>query len=436
MPISGPAPTVPPTAPLTPAAAAAGQLGSAGTFGGQDMDTVARSGGRFSVGYWFGDDRVLGLEATYFFLASRSVGVGSGSATASDPVAVAGPPPVTTSAATPVPPAPSSDTDVDHDHHWHPSHDRDDHHRRWFDGDYHGRWHWFDHDHCRCWHDDDRGWGDDRHRGWRDHDYVGDPPPPPAPTTTVVSGGGTVANTSSNSTQAVQSSRMQGAELNGAWNIGQEAWYRVDLLGGFRFLELVEGLDIDQQGNSLVLASGPGAVAPGVASTSVTTAVSRLDQFGTENHFYGGQVGARVEFLHKGVFLSLLGKVALGCMHEEVEITGQTSTAATVATTFADGSTQTTANRTVGPGLLAQPSNSGCFSRDHFAVVPEATVRVGYEFSPRWRASLGYSFLFASEVVRPGDQIDVAQGAGHPAFAFHGTSFWAQGLDFGVEFRY
>jgi len=67
------------------------------------------------------------------------------------------------------------------------------------------------------------------------------------------------------------------------------------------------------------------------------------------------------------------------------------------------------------------------------------------------RLSVGYNFLCWSSVVRPGDQIDrvidVSQipnsglnatptGLLRPAPLVRATDFWAQGITFGVEFRY
>jgi len=246
-----------------------------------------------------------------------------------------------------------------------------------------------------------------------------------------------VTTGSSGSLQAIFSSRMQGAELNGAANLCSENWYRVDFLGGFRFLELVEGLGLNEDSTYTATAAGPGAVPAGVLSTTVNVDLNRQEQFTTVNHFYGGQVGARVELQRNSVFVNLTGKIALGCMHEEAEISGSGSTASTTTTILADGSTQSSSTpRTAAPGLFAQPSNLGSYSRDRFAIIPEATIRVGYQFTNQFRASLGYTFLYASEVARPGDQIDPVQGPGHPIFVFQGTSFWAQGIDCGLEFRY
>jgi hypothetical protein len=39
-------------------------------------------------------------------------------------------------------------------------------------------------------------------------------------------------------------------------------------------------------------------------------------------------------------------------------------------------------------------------------VVPEVGVKVGYQVTPHLRAQVGYDFLYWSDVVRPGSQID------------------------------
>jgi hypothetical protein len=61
---------------------------------------------------------------------------------------------------------------------------------------------------------------------------------------------------------------------------------------------------------------------------------------------------------------------------------------------------------------------------------------------------VGYNFLYWSNVIRPGNQVDrvinpnllpPANGLGgpnRPTFEFHGSDFWAQGVSFGLEFRY
>ena len=162
------------------------------------------------------------------------------------------------------------------------------------------------------------------------------------------------------------------------------------------------------------------------------------DHFATRNQFFGGQVGWRSEFDWRHWLLEVTTKVALGSTNERVNIDGLN-----IITPL--GSTPT---RSLG-GLLAQPTNIGNFSRDRFAVVPEVGLNLGYKFTDHIRAFVGYDFLYWSNVVRPGDQIDrtvnatqIAPrtgpfvGPARPEFNFKGTDYWAHGVNFGLEFRY
>ena len=219
-------------------------------------------------------------------------------------------------------------------------------------------------------------------------------------------------------------------------NLMEGDCYRVDLLGGFRWMQLKEGLDIFQNDSITVTASGLAGQPNDITSLALNMELTRYEQFSTQNNFYGGQVAARAEFTYQRFFVNVLGKLGLGDMHEQVTIVGETTTTGSQTVTTASGATQTTSLAGTAPGWLAQASNMGSYSRDRFAVVPEARVSVGYEVTKNLRLALGYTFLYASTVVRPGDQIDPVSGPGHPAFTFHGTDFWAQGLDAQVEVRY
>jgi len=160
------------------------------------------------------------------------------------------------------------------------------------------------------------------------------------------------------------------------------------------------------------------------------------DRFTTRNRFYGGQVGLDTELRRGRWFLDLKGKIALGSNNQVVNINGNTI--------ITDPRTGTTA---LTGGLLALSTNSGHFTREMFAVAPEGTINVGYQISENVRAYVGYNLLYISDVVRPANQIDRAVNTNflppatpslpvRPAFVFKGTDFWAQGLNFGLEFRY
>jgi hypothetical protein len=79
----------------------------------------------------------------------------------------------------------------------------------------------------------------------------------------------------------------------------------------------------------------------------------------------------------------------------------------------------------------------GRYTTDRFALAPIAQLKLGYQFTPCIRGQIGYSFLYLSSVVRPGNQIDnTYDGALHPLVPMASSSFWAQGLTFSVQFTF
>lgn len=224
-------------------------------------------------------------------------------------------------------------------------------------------------------------------------------------------------------------SSFQGAEATAVLAAHTEATRRVELLAGFRWLELAEQLHIAENE----------AVAAGVPVTAGNRIVA-ADEFAARNRFFGGQLGARAEYHWGCVALNLLGKLGLGSNVELVEITGGTQ-----VTPFVGRPQSSTG------GLLALPTNIGRRERSQFTVVPELGAEVGYRVTNNVRLFVGYSFIYWSDVVRPADQVDrginptqvpggaVAPnlvGPARPAFAYRDTDFWAQGLNFGLLLRY
>jgi len=273
-------------------------------------------------------------------------------------------------------------------------------------------------------------------------------------TTTGISGGVAI----------VSSSQLQGAEANGIWSALRGPEYSLDLLAGFRYVQLDDSLSlastvIQTQTQTTVSLGIPGVPASTLLN-NFTSQVNRADRFEAHNNFYGGQVGARGEYRFGSLFFRAAGKVALGTMTERVDISGATvsSTTTTITPqtfplagfpigTAAGPPVTTQTNQHSFGGLFAQPSNSGG-TRNTFAVVPEANLKVGFDFTERLRGTVGYSFLYMSEVVRADEQIDRAINPGllasppvvgtplRPTFQFQKTDYWAQGLDFGLEFRF
>jgi hypothetical protein len=226
------------------------------------------------------------------------------------------------------------------------------------------------------------------------------------------------------------STRMQGAELNELVNAWCGSGYRIDLLCGFRFLQLNEGLDIAENVNLL----------PNVAVLGGTN-FSILDQFDATTRFLGGQVGMKSELRRGRFFADFAGKVAAGWVNEIVDIQGSTVISAPGFTPTASPA-----------GLLALPTNSGHHTRTRFAVLPEGKLDFGIQVCDCMRIYVGYDILYLSNAVRPGSQIDRVLnptqiplntlgagsliGAPRPAFDFHETDFWAQGIHAGVSFHF
>jgi hypothetical protein len=220
--------------------------------------------------------------------------------------------------------------------------------------------------------------------------------------------------------------------------------YRLDLLGGFRYLRLNEGLYITEMGQNFAF-----------EPRRPNQAFRIDDRFDTLNAFYGGQIGLTGELRRGRWSLESRGLVAVGDSHQVLNING----AAAFAPPF-DGIPA----RQQG-GLLALPgANIGRFTQDRFAVVPELGLTLGYQVTDTIKVTAGYNIIYWSSVLRPGDQIDrnlditkipdfvdrdangnfidpntgriIRPVPGVPRPVLKEKDFWAQGLNFGLEFRY
>jgi hypothetical protein len=233
------------------------------------------------------------------------------------------------------------------------------------------------------------------------------------------------------------STKLWGTEVNVVSKACQCDCVRWQLLAGFRYLDLDESLDLFFERQAI---PGSGAMVFFQGNQfSDPSAVSAADSFRTRNQFYGGQVGATGEMNFGRFFVTFGGKLAVGDLHETLNIMG-------TSTLIQPG----VPNVTAPGGLFAAASNIGHYSRDEFAVMPELELSVGLQINENLRVYLGYNLLYLNRVARPGSQfdqiVDVAGTVIDPGFTgaatiyprpiFGETSFWAQGLDFGVQLSY
>jgi hypothetical protein len=182
--------------------------------------------------------------------------------------------------------------------------------------------------------------------------------------------------------KVANSLQLWGADLMGVASLYRASSWELSGLAGFRFVRLAENFNLSYQSTGV---SGVYAGQYGSAS----------DTFGTQNRFYGGALGLRGHYSFGPMFIEASGSVAIGASNEVLNVNG-----GFVSYNF-NGPMRT------GPeGVFAQPANEGRFTSVHFAVVPEVNLKLGYDITPSTRITIGYDFLYDSNVIRPGDQIN------------------------------
>ena len=308
-------------------------------FGG-DYNTGARSGGRLTAGWWFGDDHCLGIEGSGFFLSSASTNFSA------------------TSAGVPILARPFFDT---------------------------------------------------RTGGTPNVEFV-----------SLINAAGTpvLAGTAAASIR----SNFYGAEANLRSNLCCSSCFNLDAIAGYRFAALNETLGVSEN------LTFPRIVATDPLRVGLSSFASN-DNFRVRNNFNGGQIGLDAELRRDRWFLDLKAKIAFGDVTERADISG--------------GTTQ---NGVFSNGGLLTADRTGSFSQHRFAVLPEVGLNLGYNLTEHVRAFVGYDFLYLSNVIRAGDQVNlnvnpnrflgVAGGPANSPYAFHTSDYWAQGVNFGLEFRW
>lgn len=220
---------------------------------------------------------------------------------------------------------------------------------------------------------------------------------------------------------------LWGLEGNVVRNLSYGCRHRIDFVAGLRYLDLKESLRIHTDTRFTVAED----VIPGLAGSFFISE----DRFGARNQFYAGQIGIDGQVGADDWYIAARGKLAMGCNHEKLDIRG-------VQRFTTPGGVSTIAP----VGTLVLPSNTGDFTRNDFAVLPEFSIDFGLALSQCVQVYAGYTILYLSEAVRPGEQIDRvidqrqlipgAPSTGRPAPLFKSTDYWAQGIHVGFGFNW
>jgi hypothetical protein len=207
------------------------------------------------------------------------------------------------------------------------------------------------------------------------------------------------------------------------WAIWRGCGHRLDFLAGYQFARIDEDLRID------TFTQTTGTIFPTLAVTDV---------FSMRNEFHGGHFGLLGQYQFGRVGLELRAKFAFGNMRETATISGHRISQTAAAARFE-------ANR----GLLAMDvTNGGVHVQDDFSYMQDVGVKLSYCPVERLRVSLGYSLLYWSSVLRPGNQIDLLVDPNlltnnppvgnevHPAFQFNPKGMYVHGLNVGIEYNF
>jgi hypothetical protein len=222
-------------------------------------------------------------------------------------------------------------------------------------------------------------------------------------------------------------SKFHGAGISILHQLVAPSCKQAEVLGfaGYRFLRLDDQLSIHEN-----LISTDPLIDPNLA-------FHIDDQFQTETRFHGIDLGLRWRRESERMILQATMRVALGTSRQFASIRGNTA-----ITDVLTGVTESYEG-----GLLAQSSNIGEYDRSRFAVVPETELMLGYRINESLTATVGYNFLYWSNVVRAGEQIDTAVNLDYlpptqvptstperPEFNFEQTGIWFQGISLGLAY--
>ncbi len=176
-----------------------------------------------------------------------------------------------------------------------------------------------------------------------------------------------------------------------------------DLIAGYQYSRINEGVTIRRD---ILLTAGlnPGAT------------LNQTDIFDATNEFHGLVLGMKGNCCYDWWSIHWLAKVGIGNMEQSVNVNGSSI-----------------GTNAPGRGLLANPNNIGNHQRNQFAVVPELNARIEYQASKLVSVSLGYSILYWSNVVLPGEQINTNLDA---PFSFVENDYFVHGISAGLHIGY
>lgn len=259
--------------------------------------------------------------------------------------------------------------------------------------------------------------------------------------------------------RAISSMDLWGTDVSAVAHLNLDSPWRVDVRAGFRMARLDESLDIIEGTQNATTNINTGFDYLGGIFVAAGSQHIEDDSFRTHNQFYGAQIGATVERDWGRFSFQAELDLSIGGTTQDLEIAGATRVNPTAGDITPVGSTTGTGS-TIIPyvpvsnfgGIFTNPANIGHHDRAVISVLPEADFKLGYDLTSYLRLTVGWTFMYWSNVIRPGQQLDLLvnqswtpsgggfnntfSGNAYPRVLMQQSDFWVQGLDIGAEFRF
>ena len=222
-----------------------------------------------------------------------------------------------------------------------------------------------------------------------------------------------------------------GAELGATVRVLETSSLSFDQLFHFRYYSLEESLGVSDRSRSI-----GGTVYFNGAAQPLGTTVSVTDYFSAINRWYGGAAGIRVNWTSNRLAASLTGRLGVGAAQQNVTVDGNTT-----RTTAAGVSTSTNG------GMFSAGQTLGNFAQYRLSLAPEVGVKVSYHVTDHIALTVGYQFLYITNLARPGQIINrninpsilpsgqnfgTAGGPATPGLDVRSTDFWMHSLAAGL----
>ncbi|HLW68427.1 MAG TPA: BBP7 family outer membrane beta-barrel protein [Gemmataceae bacterium] len=222
-------------------------------------------------------------------------------------------------------------------------------------------------------------------------------------------------------------------DSNIIYNLYRDQFRYVNLLFGYRYFALDEQMLMTDTETVI----GPGTTTFLGVPQPPGNVFQVTDRFQNVTRVFALQTGVRAEWIQGPWRFNMVAKIGAGWSHARLYADGRTTPLNPPAPAYPGG-------------LLADPTYSYRSSLDQFTWIPEFQGRIAYAILPRMSVYAGIDYLFITNLARPGQQIDqvvnptqvpmigtgILVGPARPMVPKVNSTFTAEGLLFGMEFRY